>query len=183
MEVPKILWLKKHMDPALFARCQFFDLPDFFTYKATGDSTRSFCSTTCKCSFVPDKGWQPDFFERIGLGELIDDGNWRQMGTAHGRVQTAGSPVGQGLSRQAAEELGLVEGTAVGSGLIDAYVIFYQCIYVVMDAPALGMLAGWARLPLDTRRMDSSQPYFPLLTSLGTVWRLLPELAPVILFR
>ncbi|KAG1791840.1 uncharacterized protein HD556DRAFT_1444914 [Suillus plorans] len=121
MEVPKILWLKKHMDPALFARCQFFDLPDFFTYKATGDSTRSYCSTTCKCSFVPDKGWQPDFFERIGLGELIDDGNWRQMGTAHGQVQAAGSPVGQGLTRQAAEELGLVEGTAVGSGLIDAY--------------------------------------------------------------
>ncbi|KAG1722525.1 hypothetical protein EDB19DRAFT_1898194 [Suillus lakei] len=121
MEVPKILWLKKHMDPALFARCQFFDLPDFFTYKATGDSTRSYCSTTCKCSFVPDKGWQPDFFKSIGLGELIDDGNWKQMGTAHGKVQTAGSPVGQGLSRQAAEELGLVEGTAVGSGLIDAY--------------------------------------------------------------
>ncbi|KAG0700075.1 hypothetical protein DFH29DRAFT_990548 [Suillus ampliporus] len=121
MEVPKILWLKKHMDPALFARCQFFDLPDFFTYKATEDNTRSFCSTTCKCSYVPDKGWQPDFFERIGLGELVDGGNWKQMGAAKGQVQTAGSPVARGLSPKAAEELGLVEGTAVGSGLIDAY--------------------------------------------------------------
>ncbi|KAJ8585422.1 Pentulose kinase [Rhizopogon salebrosus TDB-379] len=121
MEVPKILWLKKHMGSALFARCQFFDLPDFFTYKATGDNTRSFCSTTCKCSYVPDKGWQPDFFERIGLGELVDGGDWKQMGAARGQVQAAGSPVGHGLSKKAAEELGLVEGTAVGSGLIDAY--------------------------------------------------------------
>ncbi|KAG2056087.1 Pentulose kinase [Suillus hirtellus] len=121
MEVPKILWLKKRMDPALFARCQFFDLPDFFTYKATGDNTRSFCSVTCKCSYVPDKGWQPDFFERIGLGELVDGDNWKHMGAAKGQVQTAGSPVGRGLSQKAAEELGLVEGTAVGSGLIDGY--------------------------------------------------------------
>ncbi|OAX39251.1 Pentulose kinase [Rhizopogon vinicolor AM-OR11-026] len=121
MEVPKILWLKKRMDPALFARCQFFDLPDFFTYKATGDNTRSFCSTTCKCSYVPDKGWQPDFFECIGLGELVDGGNWKQIGAARGQLHTAGSPVGRGLSKKAAEELGLIEGTAVGSGLIDGY--------------------------------------------------------------
>jgi FGGY-family pentulose kinase len=121
MEVPKILWLKKRMDPALFARCQFFDLPDFFTYKATGDNTRSFCSVTCKCSYVPDKGWQSDFFERIGLGELVDGDNWKHMGAARGKVQTAGSPIGRGLSKKAAEELGLLEGTAVGSGLIDGY--------------------------------------------------------------
>ncbi|KAH7903288.1 FGGY family of carbohydrate kinase [Hygrophoropsis aurantiaca] len=121
MEVPKILWLKKNMKPEDFSRCQFFDLPDFFTYKATGDNTRSFCSTTCKCSFVPDKGWQEEFFTKIGLAELIDGGDYKQMGAAKGKILTAGSPVGQGLSKQAAEELGLVEGTAVGSGLIDAY--------------------------------------------------------------
>ncbi|KAI6046497.1 hypothetical protein EDC04DRAFT_2864704 [Pisolithus marmoratus] len=121
MEIPKILWLRKHMDPSLFSRCQFFDLPDYFTYKCTDNNTRSFCSTTCKCSFVPDKGWQEDFFTSIGLEELIDGGEWRQIGAAKGRVQAAGTPVGKGLTRQAAEELGLKEGTAVGSGLIDAY--------------------------------------------------------------
>ncbi|KAH7888170.1 hypothetical protein F5I97DRAFT_2014782 [Phlebopus sp. FC_14] len=121
MEVPKILWLKKNMDPSLFSRCQFFDLPDFFTYKCTGFNTRSFCSTTCKCSFVPDKGWQEDFFTQIGLAELIDGGEWRQLGAAKGRVQAAGTPVGKGLTKEASEQLGLLEGTAVGSGLIDAY--------------------------------------------------------------
>ncbi|KIJ19817.1 D-ribulokinase [Paxillus involutus ATCC 200175] len=121
MEVPKILWLKKHMDPAHFSRCQFFDLPDYFTYKCTGDNTRSFCSTTCKCSFVPDKGWQEDFFTEIGLAELIDGGEWRQMGAAKGRVKAAGIPIGQGLTEDAAKDLGLLKGTAVGSGLIDGY--------------------------------------------------------------
>lgn len=29
MEIPKTLWLKNHMKPELFARCNFFDLPDY----------------------------------------------------------------------------------------------------------------------------------------------------------
>lgn len=29
MEIPKTLWLKNHMAPERFAKCQFFDLPDF----------------------------------------------------------------------------------------------------------------------------------------------------------
>lgn len=38
----------------------------------------------------------------------------------NGLVLTAGQPVGTGLSKQAAADLGLTEGTAVGSGVIDA---------------------------------------------------------------
>lgn len=121
MEIPKVLWLKRHMSPSLFSRCQFFDLPDFLTYRATTDSTRSCCSVTCKCSFVPDSGWQDDFFEKIGLEELVK-GKYKQIGAAlKQNVLTAGLPVGKGLSKKAAEELGLVEGTPVGSGVIDAY--------------------------------------------------------------
>lgn len=43
------------------------------------------------------------------------------MGAENGDVLVAGLPVGRGLSKRAAEELGLVEGTPVGSALIDAY--------------------------------------------------------------
>ncbi|KAJ7367864.1 FGGY family of carbohydrate kinase [Mycena albidolilacea] len=123
MEIPKILWLKHHMPPARFAQCQFFDLPDFLTYRATGDGTRSCCSVTCKCSYVPNSGWQDDFFAQIGLGDLVESG-YRPIGAgraAQGRVLTAGQPVGKGLSTKTAEEWGLVEGTPVGSGIIDAY--------------------------------------------------------------
>ncbi|TFK74375.1 Pentulose kinase [Pluteus cervinus] len=120
MEVPKILWLKRRMDPSLFSRCQFFDLPDYLTYRATSDSTRSTCSVTCKCSFLPEGGWQSDFFRAIGLGELQVH-EYKQIGGHDGDVLIAGLPVSSGLSKKAAEELGLEEGTPVGSALIDAY--------------------------------------------------------------
>ncbi|KAH8074935.1 hypothetical protein BXZ70DRAFT_1056364 [Cristinia sonorae] len=120
MEIPKILWLKRHMDPSRFSQCQFFDLPDFLTYKATGDNIRSTCSLTCKCSFVPTQGWQPDFFAHVGLEEFVQN-DYKQIGGANGEILTAGLPVGAGLSKQSSQELGLLEGTPVGSGVIDAY--------------------------------------------------------------
>ncbi|CAE6478991.1 unnamed protein product [Rhizoctonia solani] len=137
MEIPKILWLSRHMSPEKFAQCQFFDLPDWLTYKSTGSQARSTCSLTCKCSFVPPgatseaHGWVPEFFNKIGLGSLVDDGfaalgGWGVTAPSDkngdpGIVLTAGQPVGRGLTKQAAEELGLVEGTPVGSAVIDAY--------------------------------------------------------------
>nr|GAT46184.1 predicted protein [Mycena chlorophos] len=122
MEIPKILWLKEHMPADRFAKAQFFDLPDFLTYLATSNRTRSCCSLTCKCSFLPSaSGWDASFFNKIGLGDLVHDGAYPQLGGAHKDVLTAGLPVGNGLSKAAAEELGLVEGTPVGSGVIDAY--------------------------------------------------------------
>lgn len=65
------------------------------------------------------KGWQPDFFQKIGLGDFVEN-NFAQIGGADMHVLTAGLPVGTGLSKKAAEEMGLVEGIPVGSGVIDA---------------------------------------------------------------
>jgi len=108
------------MDPVLFAQCQFFDLPDFLTYRATGDSTRSSCSLSCKFSFCPHEGWDEPFLHEIGLSALVEN-NYRQIGGAERAALMAGFPVGNGLSEKAAAELGLVAGTPVGSGLIDAW--------------------------------------------------------------
>lgn len=119
MEIPKILWLKNRMQPEHFSRCQFFDFPDYLTYRATGSVARSCCSITCKCSYVPGEGWDGAFFEEIGLGEIVSSG-YTQIGAGSG-VLTAGEPVGDGLTKAAADELGLMEGTPVGSGVIDAY--------------------------------------------------------------
>ena len=119
MEIPKVLWLKKHMSTANFSRCQFFDLPDYLTYRATASLQRSACSLVCKCSYLPQSGWQADFFEKIGLSELVKS-HYKQLG--EGDVLTAGTPVGTGLTSRAAAELGLVEGTPVGSAVIDASV-------------------------------------------------------------
>jgi ribulose kinase len=120
MEIPKILWLKKHMPADAFSKCHFFDLPDYLTYRATGTPLRSFCSLTCKCSYVPSKGgWQAAFFETIGLGDLVND-DYKQLGGREGEVRSAGMPVGHGLSDKAAAEMGLVKRTPVGSAIIDA---------------------------------------------------------------
>jgi len=108
------------MKPEHFSRCQFFDLPDYLTYRATGSIVRSCCSLTCKCSYVPGAGWDAGFFERIGLGEFVSSG-YVQIGAGSGVLSIAGEPIGEGLTKTAAGELGLVQGTPVGSGVVDAY--------------------------------------------------------------
>ncbi|EWY80176.1 hypothetical protein FOYG_16243 [Fusarium oxysporum NRRL 32931] len=128
MEMPKVLWLKNHMPPELFARAKFYDLADALTHLATGNETRSYCSVVCKQGFVPVgvdgsvKGWQEDFYHEIGLDDLTKD-DFKQMGGVNGVNGTyvsAGEPVGT-LSRLAANQLGLPMGIPVGSGVIDAY--------------------------------------------------------------
>ncbi|KAI9885338.1 MAG: hypothetical protein M1823_002883 [Watsoniomyces obsoletus] len=128
MEMPKVLWLKKHMPPELFARCKFYDLADALTHLATDRETRSFCSAVCKQGYVPVgvdgsvKGWQEDFLRKIGLEELARN-DFQQMGGVNGvngHYLSAGELVGR-LSEKAANELGLSAGIAVGSGVIDAY--------------------------------------------------------------
>ncbi|CAO1636156.1 unnamed protein product [Jaminaea pallidilutea] len=129
MEIPKTLWLKKHMPSDVFSGCHFYDLPDYLTFKATGSTARSTCSLVCKTSYIPpgvagsEIGWSPDFHQAIGLGSLVEN-DFEQIGGIPGRnglIQTAGQPVGAGLTKEAAADLGLLPGTAVGSGLIDAY--------------------------------------------------------------
>lgn len=145
MEIPKTLWLKNNVSPDRFSQCQFFDLPDFrtylltvrrktkvliqsleVTYKATSDRSRSCCSLVCKCSYVPPpagSGWDDEFLTKIGLRELVDEGYLR-LGGFPGKdgstIMTAGLPVARGLSKSAAADLGLLEGTPVGSSVIDA---------------------------------------------------------------
>ncbi|KAI1269815.1 Nup93/Nic96-domain-containing protein [Xylariaceae sp. FL1019] len=128
MEIPKVLWLKNNMPPELFDRCKFYDLADALTHLATGNEVRSFCSTVCKQGYVPVgvdgsvKGWQEDFYETIGLGDLVKD-DFKRMGGVDGvsgKYMSAGELVGT-LSEHAANQLGLPAGIAVGSGVIDAY--------------------------------------------------------------
>ena len=45
MQMPKLLWLKTHLPNTWRRAARFLDLPDFLTYRATGDDTRSLCTT------------------------------------------------------------------------------------------------------------------------------------------
>lgn len=122
METPKLLWLKKHLPSTWERTRRFLDLPDFLTYRATGDDTRSLCTTVCKWTYLGHKGpdgagWDADYFRKIGLGDLAAEG-FGKIGT---RVRPMGEPVGAGLTEKAAAELGLKPGTPVGVSIIDAH--------------------------------------------------------------
>jgi ribulose kinase len=97
MEIPKVLWLKNNLPPALFKRAKFYDLADALTHMATGKETRSFCSTVCKQGFVPVgvdgsvKGWQDDFLKEIGLGDLVVD-DYLRIGGINGKVSGSHVP-------------------------------------------------------------------------------------------
>ena len=118
METPKLLWLKRHL-PATYAQAgHFFDLADFLTFRSTGSLARSMCTLTCKWTYLAhEKRWSQRFFDRVGLGELLADGGQR-IGR---EIVEPGAALAHGLTRQAAGELGLLEGTPVGASLIDAH--------------------------------------------------------------
>jgi len=122
MQTPKLLWLKQNQPAAWKRTARFLDLPDFLTYRATGDDTRSLCTTVCKWTYQgqrgPDgAGWDASYFEGIGLGDLARE-KFVRIGT---RIRPMGEPIGNGLTPRSAKELGLRPGTPVGVSIIDAH--------------------------------------------------------------
>jgi D-ribulokinase len=118
MEIPKILWLKRHLPSSYGAAGHFFDLADYLSFRATGSSARSVCTVTCKWNFLSrERRWSDSYFERIGLGDFESDG-YAKIGT---EFVDPGTPLGSGLTGPVAFELGLPEGTPVGASLIDAH--------------------------------------------------------------
>lgn len=125
MEIPKLMWLKRHLPQTWEDAGYFFDLADFMTWKATGSPARSRCTVTAKWNHLAHQtpGWQLDFLAQAGLEDLLE-----RAGLPPGTV-AVGESIGA-LSPQAASDLGLDTGCHVSAGLIDAY------------AGAFGVLAG-----------------------------------------
>jgi D-ribulokinase len=118
MEIPKLLWLKGHLPSTYEGAAHFFDLADFLSFKATGSTARSMCTLTCKWNFLAHEGrWSRSYLERVGLGDLTGD-DYSRIGRD---IVAPGTALAKGLSRAAADELGLLEGTPVGASLIDAH--------------------------------------------------------------
>jgi D-ribulokinase len=118
MEIPKLLWLKRHLPSTYHAAGHFFDLDDYLSFRATGSTARSTCTVTCKWNFLAHEArWSGSYFERVGLGDLVSDGH-AKIGND---IVAPGTPLGTGLTGSAALDLGLMEGTPVGASLIDAH--------------------------------------------------------------
>ena len=116
----------------------FLELTDWLSFRAAGSLARSLCTVACKFGYLAHEGrWPGEFFDSIGLGALNANG-FARLGA---QIVAPGTPLGQGLTAEAAGALGLDPGTPVGAGLIDAH------------AGALGTLGAWAGgRPGDPRR-------------------------------
>jgi D-ribulokinase len=138
MEAPKLLWLARNMPETFAGAGHFFDLTDFLTWRASGSIARSICTITCKWTYLAhERRWSRAFFDSVGLARIGAE------------VVEPGSPLGQGLTAQAAAAMGLSPGIPVGAGLIDAH------------AGAFGTLAA-------SRGADLADPRRRLALILGT---------------
>jgi D-ribulokinase len=118
MQMPKLLWLKENNRLSFDAAEHFFDLADYLTFRATGETIRSLCTVTCKWTYLGhERRWDPEFLKTIGLEELTEK-DFARIGADIGEI---GTPVGGGLLPDAATDLGLPAGTPVGLSAIDAH--------------------------------------------------------------
>ena len=96
MEIPKLLWLKRHLPSTYHSAGHFFDLADYLSFRATGSTARSTCTLTCKWNFLAhEQRWSGSYFERIGLGDLARDG-YAKIGKD---IVAPGTPLGSGFDR------------------------------------------------------------------------------------
>jgi D-ribulokinase len=118
MEIPKLLWLKRHLPSTYRAAGHFFDLADYLSFRSTGSTARSMCTLACKWNYLAhEQRWSGSYFERVGLGDLASD-KYAKIGN---EIVAPGTALGSGLTKSAAIDFGLLEGTPVGASLIDAH--------------------------------------------------------------
>jgi FGGY-family pentulose kinase len=135
MQIPKIMWLKRHLGDRWGEVGSLFDLADFLAWRATGSTTRSLCTLAAKWSYNPaaPDPWPVAMLETCGVPDLPE-----RAGIKAPPVPV-GTPIGT-LTGAAARDLGLNPGTPVAAGMVDAF------------AGALGALGADVALPEGTGR-------------------------------
>ena len=142
MEIPKLMWLKRHRPDVWDAAGAFFDLADYLTWRASGVAGRSQSTLTSKWAFLAHEpsGWNAEFLELAGLGDL----------RAKARLPDTAMPIGARLgplTPAAASDLGLPEAAIVATGMIDAHACAIGVLAQYLDAPdrldrELALIAG-----------------------------------------
>ncbi|HTM79014.1 MAG TPA: FGGY-family carbohydrate kinase [Devosia sp.] len=116
MEVPKLMWLKRHLPDTWASAGYIFDLADFLSWKATGSLARSQSTLVCKWTYLGHvaQPWRHDFLALVGLEDLFE----------RAALPQTASPIGADLgplTQTAAAQLGLTTACRIGAGLIDAH--------------------------------------------------------------
>ncbi|MBB4304569.1 FGGY-family pentulose kinase [Rhodobium orientis] len=155
MEIPKLMWLKRHR-PGLWAQLGFAgDLADYLTYRSSGSLDRSVCTLGCKWTYDPDAGaWNTKFLADMGLADLLAKGRLPDQAVP------VGSPLGP-LSAEAAEDLGLTTDCRVAAGLIDAHAGALGTIGLFVDdriESRMALIAGTSNCHIGLSRSRREVP-------------------------
>lgn len=114
--LPKLLEIVKKAPGIYEATDNFMEVSDYLVYLLTGEVTRCMCHAGYKLLWNEEDGYPPEDF----LRELHPDlSNLRRK--LKGREVQVGECAGR-LTKEAADRLGLNEGTAVAASMIDAHV-------------------------------------------------------------
>lgn len=156
MQVPKLLWLKRHLPEHWVRAARIFDLCDYLTWRATGLDIRSHSSLSSKWGYEPAApGARPDaYYARIGLADLAD----RAGLPTHSHPTS--QPVGP-LNAAACADFGIGPGCVVAPGLIDAYAgaigVFCGADFSMLERKA-ALVAGTSSCIVTLSRLEVNGP-------------------------
>jgi FGGY-family pentulose kinase len=113
MELPKVLWLRRHFPERHASVRRYFDLADYLAWRATGADVASVCTLTCKWNYLAhEQRFSKSLLSSVELLDLLPK--------VPAKVLPLGSAAGC-LTARAADELGLSVATVVATGIIDAH--------------------------------------------------------------
>jgi len=138
----KNLWVKKNQ-PDVYRKAKTIgEYTDFLTHEITGQWTLGISTVTIRGYYDNrNGGWQKDFYRLIGLEDLFEK--------LPPKVLRLGDYAG-GVCRQFAKQAGLVEGTPVGQGAVDATAANIGCN--AFTTGRIFMAAGsstWVQINID----------------------------------
>jgi len=110
----KALWLKEN-EPDIYNNAKYIgECTDWLMHRLTGEITASINTTSIRWYYDSENnGWPVDFYNKIGLGDLIEK--------FPKRVLDLGEVAGT-LTAETSEEMGLRPGIPVGQGGADAFI-------------------------------------------------------------
>ena len=112
--VPKALWIKTNEPETYAAAAMVGEYQDYLMLRLTGRWTGSVNNMSVRWHCQKDHGWLPvSLLETLGMPDLAE--KWPQEAIAPGAVA-------EGLTREAAEHLGLPAGLPVVQGGADAFI-------------------------------------------------------------
>lgn len=113
MELPKILWLKRHFPERYRQAWRLFDLADYLVWRASGADVASVCTLTCKWNYLAhEQRFSATLLAAVGLEDAIEK--------IPATVLPLGAKAGY-LQPDVAARWGLTEDVVVAGGIIDAH--------------------------------------------------------------